>query len=456
MSAMWIRVGCSAALAVAGVSRVLPAQQLSLADALGRAEQGAYANRIAAAQTRAEAARLAGTLRGILPSVRLEGGYVRTSEPLSAFGTLLRQRAVTPAAFEPSSLNYPAAINNVNSALVIEQPIFNPDALLGRRAAARGSAAARASEEWTRSGTQLAVVRAYFGAVLATEQVRTLLDAARAAAAHAGVAQSMHRNGLVTRSDALLASVRAGEVELQLVGARQAAELAHARLAVLLGMPPNSAFMLPAHLPDTATIARLAYSADSAPGVPERADIRAANLRVAAATADEQRATALFLPRVNSFGRLDWNAAGSPFGGSDSWTAGIMLSWPLISGGAVLAERQGANARRTAAAAEADALVAQQALERQEATNALVMARARMTISGRAVGQSAEAHRIVARRYEGGLASVVELFDAAAEETAVRLGFAEARYQAIVAMAEGRRAAGLGIEILTRLESTEP
>ena len=456
MGAIWIRVVCSAALAVAGVARVLPAQELSLADALGRAEQGAYANRIAAAQTQAEAARLAGTLQGILPAVRLEGGYVRTSEPLSAFGTLLRQRAVTPAAFEPSSLNYPAAINNVNSALVIEQPIFNPDALLGRRAAARGSAAARASEEWTRSGTRLAVVRAYFGAVLATEQIGTLTDAARAAAAHARQAESMHKNGLVTRSDALLASVRAGEVALQLVAARQAAALAHARLAVLLGAPADSAFMLPAQLPDTAAIARLTFPIDSPALVPERADVRAANLRVAAASADEQRATALFLPRVNSFGRLEWNTAGSPFGGSEAWTAGIMVSWPLISGGAVLAERQGAHARRGVAAAAAEALLAQEALERQEAANALVVARARMTITGRAVGQSAEAHRIVARRYEGGLASVVELFDAAAEETAVRLGFAEARYQAIVAMAEGRRAAGLGIEVLTRLESMEP
>ncbi len=454
MTVLVMRFATISLLAVAAWSRALPAQELSLAEALRRAEHGAYANRIAGAQARAEAARAAETLRGVLPSVRLEGGYIRTTEPLSAFGFLLRQRAVTADAFEPARLNDPAAIGNLGSALVVEQPIFNADALLGRRAAARGSAAARASEEWTRSGTRLDVVRAYYGAVLAAEQIGTLDSAARAAAAHARAAESLHRNGLVTRSDALLASVRAGEVDLQLLAARRAAALSHARLAVLLGAPADTGFVLPAQLPDTAAIARLAEAGDS--GVlTDRADVRAADLSVAAAAADQQRATALFLPRVNSFGRLEWNSSGSIFGGTEAWTAGVILTWSPFSGGAELGERRAATARRGAAEAAAEAALAQGQLERQEAANALAVAQARMAITGRAVGQSSEAHRIVARRYEAGLVSVVELFGAAAEETAVRLGFAEARYQAIVALAEGRRASGRSLEVLTSLDSME-
>lgn len=451
---MLLRCVAFTVLAIVGLPRVLPAQGLTLAEAFRRAERGAYANRIAGAQAGAEAGRAAQTLKAVLPSVRLEGGYVRTTEPLTAFGFLLRQRGVTAAAFDPARLNDPAAVGNLSSALVVEQPIFNADALLGRRAATRGSAAARASEEWTRSGTRLDVVRAYYGAVLAAEQIGTLDCAARAAAAHVRAAESLHRNGLVTRSDALLASVRAGEVDLQLIAARRAAALARARLAVLLGTPGDTGFMLPAQLPDTAAIARLAAVDDSG-AVTDRADVRAADLSVAAAAADQQRATALFLPRVNSFGRLEWNSGGSIFGGNDAWTAGVMVTWSPFSGGAELGERRTATARRGAAEAAAEAALAQGQLERQEAATALVVAHARMTITGRAVGQSGEAHRIVARRYEAGLASVVELFDAAAEETAVRLGFAEARYQAIVAIAQGRRASGRGLELLTTLESME-
>ena len=393
-------------------------------------------------------------LRGLLPSLRVEGGYVRTTDPLGAFGMTLRQRTVTPAAFEPARLNHPAAIGNLSSGLVIEQPIFNADALFGRRAAARAGAAARASESWTRAGTQLDVVRAYYGAVLATEAVATLDSAARAAHAHQRVAESQYRNGLATRSDALLAAVRAGQVDVQLIAARGDARLARARLALTLGAPADTGFALPERLPDMEAITRLADAADAGTAA-GRADVRAARLALEAAAADQQRATALFLPRVNSFGRLEWNSAGTPFGGRDAWTAGIMVSWSPFSGGAELAERRMAAAQRRAASAAAEAATARGELELQEASNALEVARARMTVTGQAVGQSGEAHRIVSRKYEGSLATAVELFDAAAEETAARLGFAEARYQAIVALAQRRRAAGRSIMDLTSLESTE-
>jgi outer membrane protein TolC len=436
------------------LTATLAAQTLSLDEALRRAESGAYANRVAEAQARAQEAQAPLALRGVLPSVRVEGGYVRTTDPLGAFGFTLRQRAVTPAAFEPSRLNDPAAIGNLGSALVLEQPIFNADALYGRRAAARAGAAARASEAWARAGTRVDVVRAYYGAVLAREQVATFDSAARAAQAHQRVAESQHRNGLATKSDALLAAVRAGQVDADLIAARSAASLARAQLALALGAPADTSFLLPEHLPDTAPIGHLAGMADT-DSLGDRADVRAARLALDAATADRQRATALLLPRVNSFGRLEWNAADTPFGGRNAWTAGIMVTWSPFSGGAELAERRTAAARRSAAETMAESAAARGRLERQEAASALEVALARMAITGRAVEQSGEAHRIVARKYEGGLATAVELFDAAAEETGSRLGFAAARYEVIVAVAQLRRASGRSLAVLTSLDHVE-
>jgi outer membrane protein TolC len=431
------------------------APTLTLAEALSRAEQGAYANRIADAQARAAEGQASLALKGVLPGVRLEGGYLRTTDPLGAFGSTLRQRTVTPSAFEPARLNHPLAIGNLTSALILEQPIFNADALLGRRAASRAGEAARATATWTATGTAVDVVRAYYGAVLAAEHVSTLDSAARAAHAHQRIADSHHRNGLATRSDALLAAVRAGEIDVQLIEARGAARLARSRLATVLGATGEPGFGLPGRLPEAAAIVRLAdVSGPAAPA--ERADVRAAELSLAAASADARRASALLLPRVNAFGRLDWSSADRPFGGENAWTAGVMVSWSLFGGGSELAERRMAQARRGAAEAAVEAAAAQGRLEQEAAANALEVARARMAITERAVGQSSEAHRIVIRKYEGGLATAVELFDAAAAETGARLGFAEARYQAIVAIAMGHRAAGRSLDALTRLDSLEP
>ncbi len=442
-------------LAAPGLAAAQGPPPLSLEQALRQAGRHAYANRIADAQARASDGEAARTLRAVLPSVRLEADYLRTTEPLTAFGLLLRQRLVTPVAFDPLRLNQPAAIGNFGTAIVVEQPVFSADALLSRRTARRIADAEHASAAWTQRGTQLDVVRAYFAAILAEEQVGTLDSAGRAAHAHQRVAESRHRNGVATRSDALLAAVRAGAVEAELVAARGARQLQRLQLAIILGSPTDTTFRLPEQLPDAAAIVTLLSDADTL-SVSARADVQAAELRLAAAAADQQRATAAFLPTVNTFGRLEWNSSRMLFEGQQAWTAGVMVRWTPFSGGSEFAGRRLAAARQDAAAAAVEAVVARGHLEQAQATIAREVASARVRIEGEAVAQSSEAHRIVARKYEAGLATAVELFDAAAEETAARLGFAEARYQAIVAEAERLRAAGRGLTPLTGLDFREP
>ena len=67
--------------------------------------------------------------------------------------------------------------------------------------------------------------------------------------------------------------------------------------------------------------------------------------------------------------------------------------------------------------------------------------------------QATEAHRIVARKYAGGLATVAELLSAAAVETQARLALSESRYQVIVADAAARQATGRDLMALTALEN---
>jgi outer membrane protein TolC len=450
---MLLRTFLLLAATVAALPAVGQAQVLTLREALRRADARAYGNRVAEGQTEAQAGSAGLAMRGFLPTVRLEGGYVRTTDPLGAFGSLLRQRAVTPAAFAPDRLNDPDPIGNVGAATIIEQPLLNLDAIYGRRAAVRATEAARASEEWTRSGTRLEVVRAYYGAGLARETVGALDSAVASAQAHRRQTESMHRNELVTRSDVLLAAVRAGEAEARLIAAQGEADLAGDRLALAMGLQADSAMWPGTPLPSGAAIRAFVAADSGATGT--RADVRAARLAQEAAAADASRAGTLLLPRVNAFGRLDWNSEATPFGGRPGWTAGVMVSWTPFSGGAELAERRAASGRRASAEASAEAAAARGQLELREAETAVRVALARMDIAERAVGQSVEAHRIVTRKYEGGLATVTELFDAAATETATRLGYAEARYQAILAAAARRQASGRDVAALAALEEGE-
>ncbi len=424
---------------------------LTLAEAFRRADSAAYANRMAAGGARAQASQATAALQGILPTLRAEAGYAQTDNPLAAFGYTLQQRGVSAASFNPASLNYPSPVTNWSGGLVAEVPLVNVDAWFGRAAASSAGAAAEAGAGWTRETTRVDVTRAYFGAIMAREQVRTLETATEAGRAHVRQAESMVTNGLVTRSDALLASVQLGQVDAQLIGARGNASIALQRLALLLGQPGDTAFTLPDSLPSAERIRTLVTN--GATDTTTRLDVSAARLGVEAAERDARRANAVYIPRLNGFGRYDWNSPNQPFGGPSSYTVGVMASWTPFAGASEIAGRQAASGRADAARAAAEAAEASARLERDATRTRLEVALAQLGIAEVSVAQGAEAHRIVARKYAGGLATVAELLGAAAVETQTRLGLSEARYQAIVADAAARQAAGADLMALTVLEN---
>ncbi|MCC7003151.1 MAG: TolC family protein [Gemmatimonadaceae bacterium] len=437
---------------LAAQSAASSATPLSLRDAVARADARAYANRIATASADAQSAQALAPYRGILPTLRAEAGFVRTTDPIAAFGTKLRQRAITPADFNPATLNFPAAIGNRSAGLVIEQPLLNADAWVGRAAAGDAAKAQRAAAAWTRGSTRTDVVRAYYGATLAAEKSATLSVGERAAFAHVARAKALADTGLVTRSDALLAEVKAGEISAQRIAA--AGDAAHARraLAVLLG-EPNSTYQLPTALPESDAIRALVAADTSDLEMTDRADVRAATLALSAARADAWRAKSLYLPRLNGFARYDWNDPTGFFANARSWTAGVMASWSPFSGGSELSEIRGTAARERSARAQREAATAQAELARAETREKLAVALAQLSIAERAVAQATEAHRIVARKYDGGLATISELLEASAIETQTRLGFSFARYTVLVTAAERRHALGNDPAFLVALDA---
>jgi len=429
--------------------------QLTLAGAMRQADRSAYANRIAAGNARAQSAQAIAPLQGILPAVHLETGYVRTTDPIAAFGTRLRQRSITQADFDPQRLNFPAAIGNYQSGVVLEQPLVNADAWAGVRAARRGADASRESATWTRLSTRVDVLRAYYGAVLAGERAATLTAAARAARAHVTQAEAMARQGMVTRSDALLASVRAGDIDAQLAEAQGAVTTARQQLATVLGLPGGQfppGMDAPGTLPSADRIRAVVAMDTSTTAALPRADVQAAAQGLAAARADAARARAAYLPRLNSFARFDWNAPSHPYAGDRSWTVGVMASWSPLGGASELSDVRVTAGRAEAARAQADAAQANAALDVAQTRTALAVALTRLDIAERSAAQSAEAHRIVTRKYAGGLATVAELLDAQAAEVQSALALSQARYDAIVADAERRRALGGDPATLTALD----
>ncbi|MCC7054385.1 MAG: TolC family protein [Gemmatimonadaceae bacterium] len=442
-------------LARAQAAPTAPVAPLSLADALREADGHAFGNRLAAAATdqRRAGARL--PLKGILPSARVESGLVRTTDPIGAFGATLRQRSISAANFDPARLNAPAPVSTVQGALVVEMPFFNADAWLGRRAARAAVSATESGGAWTASTIRADVVRAWFGALLADEKVRTLDAAQQAAHAATQQVESMVRQGVVTKADALQASVHELDLTAQRLAAADAAVTARAALGMLLGRSTQAAPAITGALPsDSALRAFAARDTGPAAGATQRTDVRAALDGVQAASVDLQRAQSAFLPRLNGFARSDWFTPSTPFGGKASWTLGVMASWSLPSMGGELAEVQAARARSRSASAGRDAALAQARLESDATQRALTVALLRLDLAAQAGVQAREAQRLVARRYAGGLATVAELLGATAGATQSTLAHAAARFAVIDAIAARRLAIGADPGALASLVAT--
>ncbi|MBY0491153.1 MAG: TolC family protein [Gemmatimonadaceae bacterium] len=436
-------------------------QPMRLADALREADAKAFANRQARAGTDADRARAAQPLRGMLPAARVEGGLVRTTDPIGAFGTTLRQRAVSPAAFDPARLNDPSPVNNVVGSVVLEVPVFNGDAIAGWKAARTAADASAAMTDWTAVATRASVARAWFGSVLAAEKVAMLEEARTAAQAGVRQVEAMVRQGLVTKADALQASVRAGEVTAELLQARNDATTAGQQLAMLLGRTTGEALAVPSSLPADSALRHLAAvdttslaGADVNTALDTRDDVHAAHLGLRAARADEQRALGTLIPRLNGFARYDYNSPTTLYAGKPNWTVGVMGSWSLFGGASELADLAGTRARRRAAAAGDDAARTNARVEADAATRAVRVALERLDLAALNEAQSREAFRLVDKRYQGGLATIAERLGAETAATGAALAHAAARYALIDALVMHRRALGADPGALAVLDST--
>jgi outer membrane protein TolC len=173
-----------------------------------------------------------------------------------------------------------------------------------------------------------------------------------------------------------------------------------------------------------------------------RADVRAAAAGHAAARADVRRARSAWLPRLNGMARFDWNSPDASVRGAGELERRVVASWTPFAGARSwpICARRRVVSRWRARRPRPRERRRNWSWQRRRMRGAWPLERLR--IADDAVAQSVEAHRIVTRKYEGGLAAVVELLGASAAETEARLRRSHARWETIVRAAERLQAAG--------------
>jgi outer membrane protein TolC len=366
---------------------------------------------IAAAGARIDQAR-----GGALPKLNYTESFTRGNNPVYVFGALLTQQQFGMENFNIGPLNRPDALNNFQSLLTVDQPIYDAgqtraavkSADLGRQLTAEER---RRAEMLTING----VLRSYYGALLAAEGLETARQAVRSAEADLTRAQDVRAAGMSTDADVLSIRVHLAAVHEQRIQRAADLDVARAALNDVLGLPLETRHTLTTalsalDLPDM-SLDGLERQASAA-----RPETRQSHLAADLARSQADAARAAFRPQVAFHAAFEADRQRFINRGGANWLASISLRWNLFNGlsdKARVAESRFAIDRARADEQRVDSAVR---LEVRRAWSALGAARQRIEVAKAAADEAAESLRITQNRYQAGMTTVTDLLR---NETAV-------------------------------------
>lgn len=293
--------------------------------------------------------------------------------------------------------------------------------LFGGLAATRDAAGARLSAsraQWHQARVAVAAetANAYFAERACARQlaVSTLDTASRRESAR--LTALSEKAGFAAPADAALTRASAADAAARLTQQRTQCALQRQALVALTGWElPALAQRLAAQAGDPALPALQAVDSVPARALAQRPDVYAAELAVAAASADAGAAQAQRYPRLSlagSISALHVRGAGTSQT-ANSWSIGpLQLSLPIFDGGTRAANAEAARARYDEAVALYRAKVRQGVREVEEALLRLQDTAQRAADADTAVAGYQASFDATQARYDGGLASLFELEDA--------------------------------------------
>jgi len=364
------------------------------------------AEEAAAARNDADAAR-----GHLLPSVRFDEKFVRTTVPAEAFGLKMNQGMLLTSDFaDVNNFNSPPPRNDFIGTLSVEQPIFAPKAYIGYgmakvEADAKGQDLYRRKEE-----VVYRVVAAVLDVVTARQFVEVAGQGLSDSREHLRIAESLEAAGMGLSSDVLRAKVAVASAEGAMVTAGSRLELARRRLALAMGepgAPPVDVIGPPPEFPDPGT------PSDNVAGTTGRADLLASSMRVANAGSNVDLRQWGYLPDVGFAAAYRVDAEDSPFSPDNrSWQVGVGLTWNIFDGMRRGAEVEKAAAELRRAQAYDRGVRDQAAFEAAQADLGVKEAALRGEIARAALASAEEGVRLLKSRYENQLGRMVDLLDA--------------------------------------------
>jgi outer membrane protein len=343
----------------------------------------------------------------LLPKLTFEERYLRTTNPGYAFMTKLNQQRIEQSDFNPGSLNNPDPINDFQTSLFLEQPLFTKKGFLGWEMSKADSQAI--DEEVLRK--QEEIVFQVSQSVISLQTAHAFLGVAKTssdeAREHLRITELRYKNGLGQYSDTLRAATSLTEAEQRQVSAVKNLNVAKRGLGLLLSLEEN------VNVLDTLPDIILRDLADCTLAALSRRDVKSGEIRGENARKNIKMAEAGYFPYIGVGGAYQLNDHNRPLGSEgNNWQVAAFLRWDLFDGTKREYERSKAKHEAAGAQEKLSGLKKAISFRIYEAYLSIDEARKNTVLAKRALESAEEGKRLVRVRYENGLYPLVDLLSA--------------------------------------------
>lgn len=342
----------------------------------------------------------------LLPKLNFEERFMRTNNPTYAFMAKLNEQRFSQADFDISSLNSPSPVSDFQTSFSFEQPLFAPKAYIALDMAKKESGAKDKDFERRKEDVAFRVFKTYLVVQTAKAYVGVAEKGVEDAKEHYRIAERRYDNSLGLYSDVLRAQVALSSSEESLVSAQTNLEVAKRALGLMLGLT-ESVDVTPER-PSFQVKDIDHYYGEAL----SRKDLLSLEEHHRNAENALRMANAGYLPSVGLGGTYQLNDHRGPFRGEgDSWQLVAFLRWDLFDGAKREHEREKAKHKIAETAEYLDGLKKELRYKVYAAYLGVDESKKGLDLARAALKAAQEGRRLVLKRYENSLSTIVDLLD---------------------------------------------
>ncbi len=309
-----------------------PQDALSLRDAVHLGLRENQSITASEAAIKAADAQVSVAKSGLLPKLNYTESVTRGNNPVYVFGSLLTQHQFTERNFSVDTLNRPGFLDNFQSLIVLEQPIYDAGKThLATKSAETNRTLSTEEKRRTQMNLMAKLVRTYWKAVLAKALLEASEQSVHSVEADLVRAENLRESGMATDADVLSIRVHAAEIREQRIERAAQLDVAQAALNDALGLPLDAPHQLTSSLaaaPVTdSKIGDLERSASA-----DRPETRETKLAMTLAEIQGQTARSAYKPTVSFIGAFEADRQDFADKGGANWQFGVALRWNLFNG----------------------------------------------------------------------------------------------------------------------------